>query len=170
MTDASRAGVLVVGLGNEMRGDDGAGLVVARRLRARPCVAGIDVCELAGDPTELLDIWPDREAAVLIDTMRSGASPGTIRRLDASTEPLPARQRHGPTSTHATGLAETIELARALGALPARLIVYAVEGRQYDAGAGVSAEVDAIVPALVERILREARSLRAGSLAGSPAR
>jgi len=153
--------VLVIGVGNDLRGDDGAGLEVARRVRDRARGDGIEVRELGGDPTELLDVWPAWEAVVLVDTMRSGASTATIRRLDASRQPLPAQQRHGTSSTHGAGVAETIELARALGSLPARVIVYAVEGRRFDAGAGLSDELAAIVPALTEDVLREARSLRA---------
>jgi hydrogenase maturation protease len=158
----TRPGVLVVGVGNELRGDDGAGLEVARGVRDRAGGEGLDVYELRGDPTSLLDVWLGREAAVLVDTMRSGSSPGTIRRLDASHERLPARVRPGAGSTHAAGLAEAIELARALGSLPARVIVYGVEGRRFDAGTGISDELAAAVPTLVERVLREARSLRVG--------
>ena len=48
------------------------------------------------------------------------------------------------------------------------MIVYAVEGRRFDAGAGLSAELEAILPTLAECVLREASSLRAddGSLTG----
>jgi len=160
VNEATPLGVLVVGVGNELRGDDGAGLEVARRARQRARGDDIDVRELRDDPIELLDAWVGRAAAVLVDTMRSGASPGTVLRLDASHEPLPAAHRHGPSSTHATGVAETIELARALGRMPTRVIVYAVEGRRFDAGAGLSEEIAAIVPAVADRVLREARSLR----------
>jgi hydrogenase maturation protease len=172
VADAPRPGVLVVGLGNDLRRDDGAGLEVARRVRDRAPRNGIDVRELPGDPTALLDVWFGWEAVVLVDTMRSGAHPGTIRRLDASREPLPASPRHGASSTHAAGLAETIELARALGSLPRQLIIYAVEGRRYDYGAGLSDELETIVPTLAERVLREAHSLRAanGSVTGFSAR
>jgi len=172
VSDANWPGVLVVGVGNELRGDDGAGLEVACRMRDRARGDGIEVRELRGDPTELLDLWLGRDAVIVVDTMRSGASPGTILRLDASHEPLPARQRHGASSTHAAGLAETIELARALGALPARAIVYAIEGRRFDPGTALSDELEAIVPALVERVLTEASSLRGpdGSPTGFSAR
>jgi hydrogenase maturation protease len=159
VSDPHRPGVLVVGVGNELRGDDGAGLEVARRVR-QARVAGVEVREVHGDPTVLLDCWLGRHAVVLVDTMRSGASPGTILRLDASHEGLPASGTHAPSSTHANGVAEVIELARTLGSLPARVIVYAVEGRRCDAGEGLSGEVAAIVPLLADRIVGEAWSLR----------
>jgi len=167
VADALKPRLLVAGVGNPLRSDDGAGLLVARRVRGRMPGGGIEVAEL-GDPGDLLDLWLGRDATVVVDTMRSGAYPGTILRLDASYQPLPARRWQAPSSTHAGGLAETIELARALGRLPARVIVYAVEGRRFDAGAGLCDELKAIVPALVDRVFSEARSLRTsdGSLTG----
>jgi hydrogenase maturation protease len=48
-------------------------------------------------------------------------------------------------STHALGVAEAIELARALGRLPARLEVYAIEGARFTAGAGLSPAVEQAV-------------------------
>ena len=58
-------------------------------------------------------------------------------------------------STHAFGLAEAVELARALGRLPPRLIVYGIEGKSFEAGVGLSPEVGAAVQEVVERVLGE---------------
>jgi hydrogenase maturation protease len=133
---------LVIGLGNAARRDDAAGLIAARRL------GGL---EHEGDPLALLDLWDGAGLAVVIDAVRSGAEPGTIHRFDAGHAPLPAPLR-GSTSTHAVGLGEAIELARTLGRLPARLVVYGIEGERFDAGAEltppVSAAVDAVVTAI----------------------
>ena len=159
MTD--RRAVLVVGVGNELRGDDGAGIDVVRRLREPARRAGIELGEQQGEPTGLLDLWRDRDAVVLVDTMRSGATPGTVRRLDASHTPLPARLR-GSSSTHAFALDETIELARVLKRLPNRLIVFAVEGCRFEAGMGLSRELKEVAPDLAGAVLREAQQLTAG--------
>lgn len=158
MADNGPPAVLVIGVGNELRGDDGAGVEMVRSLREGPRLARVDVREAQGEATELLDAWQGREAVVLVDAMRSGAAPGTIRRLDASREPLPARMR-GSSSTHALALDEAIELARALDRLPGRVVVYAVEGRRFEPGGGLSEEVAAVVPALTDAVLREAREL-----------
>ena len=155
-----RRAVLVVGVGNELRGDDGAGIDVVRRLYEPARRAGIELGEQQGEPTGLLDLWRDRDAVVLVDTMRSGAPPGTIRRLDAGHAPLPARLR-GSSSTHAVALDEAIELGRALGHLPRRLIVFAVEGVSFEAGRGLSRQLAEVAPELARAVLREARRLAA---------
>lgn len=162
MGDDARPAVLVAGVGNALRRDDGAGLVVARRLRAMSPPAGVDVREVEGEPIGLVELWSGRPAVVLVDAMRSGAEPGTVRRVDASAEPLPAWLR-GSTSTHAVALAETLELARALGRLPPRVVVYAVEGARFDAGAGLTAAVEAAVERLGDAALAEALALAAAA-------
>ena len=74
----------------------------------------------------MIDAIEGREAAVLVDASSSGAAPGTIHRFDASAEPVPARSFR--SSTHAFGVGEAIELARALGKLPGTVVVYGIEG------------------------------------------
>lgn len=146
---------LVIGVGNELRGDDGAGIAVVRRLRE---TGDVDVRELQGEPTTLLEIWQGRDAVVLIDTMRSGARPGAIRRIDASQAPLP-EGLGGSTSTHAVGVGETLELARTIRRLPGQVVVYAIEGRRFETGDDLSDEVRAAVPRVVAMVLGEAGAL-----------
>jgi hydrogenase maturation protease len=150
--------VLVVGIGNAMRGDDAAGLEVVRRLCERESVPGVAVRTLEGEGIGLLDLWEGVRAVVLVDSVRSGAAPGTVRRLDAGAEPLPAELRSS-SSTHAVGVAEAIEVARALGRLPRRLVLYGVEGDRFDAGAALSSPVAAAIDAVVARVLEEAATL-----------
>jgi hydrogenase maturation protease len=150
--------VLVIGVGNRLRGDDGASWEVAERLRKPAAQTAIEVVEQLYEPTDLLGAWEGRDAVVIIDTMCSGKPPGTISRFDVSNGPLPARLR-GVGSTHSFGLHEAIELARALDRLPRRLIVFAVEGREFGAAAALSREVAAAVAPLADAVLGEASEL-----------
>ena len=150
--------MLVIGVGNRLRGDDGASGKVVQRLRERGPQTRVSVSEQLYEPTDLLEAWRGGDAVVLVDTMRSGEPPGTIRRFDVSSAPLPARLR-GSGSTHAFGLHEAIELGRALDRLPRRLIVFAVEGRQFEVGAALSGEVAAAVAPLADAVLEEASEL-----------
>lgn len=126
---------LVIGLGNELRGDDAAGLLVARAVRDRaPDGAAVTPLEHEGEPVALLDLWEGAGRVFVADAVGGGTNPepGAVHRFDAAAGPLPAT--FGGPSTHALGLAETIELARALGRLPACLIVFGIEGRRFGAG------------------------------------
>ena len=148
---------LVIGLGNEFRGDDGAGRVAARRLR-RLSLPNVEVGEESGEGAALLEAWKNAPAVILIDAARSGAAPGTIHRFDATRTPIPSRFFH--YSTHAFSVAEAVELARNLGRLPSRLIIYGIEGRDFAAGERLSPEVAASVDELLRRVRQEIEELR----------
>lgn len=154
---AAHMTVAVIGIGSELAGDDGVGLKVVRCVRAH-ATSGIAVHELRGDLTELLDMWRGCSAAVLVDAMRSGAVPGSVRRLDIGRDPLPPGLA-APSSTHAISLVEAIELARALGQAPSRLVVYAVEAGCLERGAQMSRQVSAVIPDLADAVLGEALGL-----------
>jgi hydrogenase maturation protease len=143
---------IVLGIGNPDRGDDAAGRAVAQHLR--PLLPpDITVIEHGGEAAGLFAELDGTGAAFLVDASASGAPPGTIRRFDASEAPLP--DLAADVSTHGFGLAMAIELARALGQLPARCIVYAIEGASFTAGAPLSPPVASAVVDVVRRLCAE---------------
>src|SRR6476619_6147364 len=62
----ARPRVILIGVGNAWRGDDGAGLAVARRVREL-APAGVDVREVEGDATTLLEAWVGAEHVAVVD-------------------------------------------------------------------------------------------------------
>ena len=152
----------MIGLGNPERGDDAVGLLVVRRLlkRFKRVPEGVEIRGHDGDPLALLELWRGCDAVIVVDAMRSGMPPGTVRRFEAHRKPLPARLRFG-VSTHGVGLAEAIELARALSALPPALIVYAIEGERFALGAGgtLSPAVERAVEEVTRRVREELTAL-----------
>ena len=145
-------GVVVVGVGNAYRGDDGAGLAVAESVRGR-VTEGVEVVTCEQEASRVIDAIEGRDAAVLVDAASSGAPPGTIHRFDASADPVPARSFR--SSTHAFGVGEAVELARALGKLPRVVVVYGVEGQEFAAREGLSEAVAAAVEPAAEAVLEE---------------
>ncbi len=147
--------VVVIGVGNPDRGDDGVGPEVLARLAGR-VPGGVRLMRLAGaDPAEIMEAWSGSAGAIVVDAMVSGVAPGTITRFDAVAGPLPAGVRLA--STHVLGAETAVEMARALGRLPGRLVVYGVEGESFTAGSGLSPVVVAALPVAAERILEEVR-------------
>jgi hydrogenase maturation protease len=133
----------VIGLGNEWRTDDGAGLEVARLLGG---------AQLPGEPIRLLEVL-EPSAVVLVDAVSSGAPPGTVHRFEPNGTPLPT-ELFGASSTHALGLAEALELARSLDRLPEHVVVLGIEGASFDFGKGLTPEVAASVDRVVEELRR----------------
>ena len=140
----------IIGIGHPDRGDDAVGRIVAARLR-REAPGHAEVIETDGEAARLLDLFEGVDDVIVIDAGLSGAVPGTIHRLDATAAPLPRPMF--ATSSH--GLAESIELARTLGSLPKRCIVFAIEAASFDLGAPLSKPVAAAVERVIARVLDE---------------
>jgi|SRR5664280_2503905 len=153
---AAQPGIVIIGVGNEYRSDDRAGIAVARRLRAL-FPTGVTILEESGEGAALMQAWQGAAWVMLVDAVRSGASPGTIHRLDARAAPLPMGFFH--YSTHAFSVAEAVELARSLDELPAYLVVYGIEGANFAAGVELSQAVEQAVEAVVERLAQEVRDV-----------
>lgn len=144
---------LVVALGDPGRADDGVGAAVAREVAALR-LPGVTVVGRR-DPTDLLDLFRDHALVVVVDAVRSGAAPGTVRTIDiAGTQDgdLSLGRRRPAGGTHAVGLAEVVALARALGGLPGRLVVVGVEGTTSTHGGPLSPQVAAAVPQAVRAV------------------
>lgn len=150
---------MVVGVGNPDRGDDGVGQVVARLLR-NAVTGDVRVVEQDGSAAGLIELLCQADCAFLVDAMVSGAATGTVRRLDCCAEDaIPAA---AGSSSHGFGVAEAVGLARALGCLPARCVVYAVEGAEFSTGATMSPAVVAAARDVSRRILEEFDTPRCG--------
>lgn len=155
---AAAVRILVIGVGNAYRRDDAVGLVVARRIREE-ALSGVSVLEHSGEGVGLMEAWTGAEGVILIDAVRTGAPPGTLCRLDAHVESIPAQFFH--YSTHAFSVAEAIELARTLGQLPRRLIVHGIQGEDFKAGSGLSVPVESAVEDVLGRVLQDIKYIQA---------
>jgi len=133
---------VLIGLGDDARGDDGAGLEVARRAGG---IAHV------GDLSSLLGCWEPGDEVVIVDAVASPGPPGSVLELG------PGDLVGAPAlSTHDLALPDVLELAHVLGRAPAGVRILGIVGRRFEAGSAMSAEVAAAVD-------RVARSLTPGA-------
>ncbi len=152
---SARAGHrLVIGVGNPHRGDDGAGRAVARHLASLDG-SGLVVRECSGETTALMSAWTGFDDVVLVDACRGAGPPGSVHRIGPDDVERIARLQHA--STHSLGVAAAIGLARALGTLPSRLVIYAVEAGHSREGGGLSPEVGRAVHEIVALVVGDAQ-------------
>ncbi len=141
--------IKVIGIGQSMRGDDAAGLAAVRlwdeTYQVNPIRSHVQV-ELAELPgIALLDILEGASAAILVDAVRSGSSPGKVHVLyEGQLEGFTG----GSGSAHGWGVAETLTLGRKLmpEKLPSQIIVIGIEAGQFEIGSNLSSAVDAALP------------------------
>jgi hydrogenase maturation protease len=148
--------VLVACLGNPDRGDDGIGARVAQLLNGR-LPAGAALVVRKGDMLALIEDWAGFDAVVCVDAAAALSAAGRIHRVDLARETLLVEM--APTSGHAFGLAEAVQLACTLERAPVTIIVYAVEGACFEAGAPMTAAVAAAADEVARRVIEEVRRL-----------
>jgi hydrogenase maturation protease len=142
--------LLIVGCGNPAAGDDGAGLEIVRHLSE----LGDCGCDLRAEPApgvELLDIFPLADVILFVDAVTSGGVPGTLFLTSLPSKELEPRAL-GSISSHGWGLAEALELARALGRTVPRLFLLGIEAGTVIQGAQRSPAVEQAIALILERI------------------
>ena len=146
---------LVIGLGNSLRGDDGAGLQVVRQVReARPDAA--DYLLAPPDALTLVNAFRGRRQVYAVDACEApGRGPGelVLIRDMAAEGPLLDAGAAVRCSSHEPGLVEALELSRVLGQAPGRVTVLGVVGQCFDRGASRSPAVSDALPRAVSRLI-----------------
>jgi hydrogenase maturation protease len=139
--------LLVAGVGNVLRGDDGFGPAVVGRLGELP--AGVDVVETGiGGVALLAELMAGCDGLVLVDAVDQGAPPGTVFALEPDVRP----GGHVP-DVHLVNPQRVLSMARSMGCLPERVLIVGCQPAATDElGAGLSPAVERAVPAAVARV------------------
>lgn len=150
--------IVLIGVGNEYRHDDGVAVTVMADLAAEDVpVDRITLCD--GEPTRLMELWEDADLAVVVDAVRSHpGEPGRIHQVTVDADHLladPLADSSAAAGTHGLGLGHAVALAAALARLPRELLIVAVEGADFSIGEGLSPAVADAVP-LAVALVREA--------------
>jgi hydrogenase maturation protease len=142
---------VVIGIGNPFRNDDGIGPAVAAQIEEQR-LPGVRVVMSDGEPAGLLEAWAGAALAVVVDAIHQvPASPGSIHRLTTG------QLETGGTaaSSHGLGVPDALRLGEALGRLPRRMVIFAVETADTSAGAELSPPVAAALPEVVAAVMAE---------------
>ncbi len=151
--------ILVLGLGNRLRGDDGAGpavIEVLSRMDLPPQVKLID----GGTPgLETVLLLQGYGRAILVDAADMGLVPGTWRRFTPDTAEIKRSETAMNGTLHAAGLSEALALARALDLLPETLVIYGIQPKRLGWSSGLTEPLRAALPVLTDAIAGELNAL-----------
>jgi len=144
--------VLVLGIGNVLLGDEGAGVHAVRRLERESWPPHVTLLDGGTGGFHLLSLFQEYERIVLVDATMDGQPPGTVRVI----RPRFASDYPKTLSAHDIGLKDLVESAALLGHAPeVVLIVVSVKTLPEGLHAGLSPEVAASLPRVAE-LVREA--------------
>lgn len=144
--------VLVLGIGNVLLGDEGAGVHAVRRLEQEAWPPHVTLLDGGTGGFHLLSLFQEFERIVLVDATIDGEPPGTVRVI----RPRFASDYPRTLSAHDIGLKDLVESAALLGHSPeVVLIVVSVKTLPEGLHAELSPEVAAALPR-VATLVREA--------------
>lgn len=147
--------VLVAAFGNELRGDDGFGIAVLRRLEAEPRRQGVTLVEVGTAGIHLAqELLSPFERLIVIDAVRRGAAPGTVCVLKIEAVPDVSE-----IDMHVTVPADALAVARALDRLPDDAFLVGCEPAEVDE---LTWELSPAVRAAVPEAARRVRALLEG--------
>ncbi len=141
--------ILLIGVGNDFRTDDGVGPCAVREIRRRN-YAHVTVMEASGEGAALMEAWKGYDCVLIVDAICSGATRGAVHRIDVVARPFPKGLFR--FSSHSFGVGEAIEMARQLKLLPRVVLLYGIEGCQFETGAGLSNDVIRSMPRLLKLV------------------
>lgn len=146
---------LVLGIGNTIMMDDGAGVEVIRRLSTGatlpPSVTLLDGGTLGLD---LLPYLEGIQRLIVVDAVDWGAEPGTLVRMTGDAVPLTLETRVSP---HQMGMKDLLAVARLTGSLPDEVILHGIQPGRIDMGIGFSLPVEHAIDALAMAVQADIR-------------
>jgi hydrogenase maturation protease len=151
--------LLILGLGNPFRGDDGVGASVIAALKDQDQPPNVVILDGGTPGLETVLIWQGYQRVIIVDAADMGMQPGSWKRFIPGEAALPVRESAMQGTLHATGLAEALALAEALDILPPELIFYGVQPAFTGWSADLTEAVNTAVPALCEAISAEIADL-----------
>lgn len=154
---SERIDVLVLGLGNVLCGDDGAGVVVVHRLRRELEVpSGVRVVDGGTLGLDLLALVAASDRVILVDAVRADSAPGTIVRITGHDVAKAAYER---LSVHQIGVADLLAGVALCDAVPREVVIVGVVPVMTDLQLGCTPEVTASLPALADAVIAELRRM-----------
>ena len=147
--------VLVLGLGNILLSDEGAGVKAVEELERRyDCSSAVQIVDGGTIGLELLPYFEERSHILIIDAVNTGQKPGTIVRIDDP--PAYFRSR---TSPHQIGLADVLGIAAITDNLPRNITLFGIEPKQLSTGLSLSDEVSQNLSRLVDIVAAELEAI-----------
>jgi len=147
--------ILVLGIGNLLLSDEGAGIKAVEELQRRyNCSEAVEIIDGGTMGLELLPYFEKRSHVLIIDAVKTGKDPGTIVKIED-----PPAFFSSKTSPHQIGLADVMGVAAITGDMPQHTILFGIEPKNLSTGLSLSAEVSRNLNRLVDMVVAELKDI-----------
>ena len=144
--------IVVLGVGNLLRSDEGVGVHAARMLEASTLPAGVEVIDAGVAVADALSSYKSIGKLVVVDAVDAKAQPGAVFRF----RPRDVERRQALLrSLHELDLFDAIDLAERGGCTVGEVIVVGVQPKTTDWGMELSREVAERLPDVVSLVQSE---------------
>lgn len=145
--------VLVLGIGNVLLGDEGAGVRVIEELEKRyRFPEAVRLLDGGTSGMELLNDLAVCDHLIVCDCVRLGQPPGTVVRLDDEEVPAMFRNKLSP---HQLGLSDVLATAQLTGEGPDRVTLFGIEPEEMETGMNLTATVAAQIGRVADLVVAE---------------
>ena len=154
---SERTPVLVLGLGNVVCTDDGAGIAAIHKLiREYDMADGVRAVDGGTLGLSLLPLVDSADQVILVDAIAGDGPPGTLLRIEGDDVAPAVYERLSP---HQIGVADLLAGASLLDKYPERVVILGVVPESIELGLERTPKVQEAIPALVERVIEELTEL-----------
>ncbi len=144
--------IVVLGIGNLLCADDGAGVLALQELRADPRLPPqVELIDGGTLGLELMNVVAGATHLLVLDAVDAGRPPGTVFRLDSGALSAVA----GGGTVHQLGVADLVSALRLLDEAPEHLAIIAVQPANLRVGTALSPEVQAAMTELLDTAVRQ---------------
>ncbi len=152
MSQTEHSRTIVIGVGNDFRSDDAAGLYISRKLR-KSLKNNFTYTEITGDGSELIYLWKGFDNIIIIDAVYDRNSTGKLYKIDLVNTNIP--KNLSISSSHLFSIPQAVESAKAINALPNKIVLYGLSVKNFKLGNIISEEIKKAADKAVNRIIKD---------------
>ncbi len=145
----------IIGIGNTLKGDDGIGVILARKIEEKDLPSDVKVIIVGTGGMKILHRLKDLEKAIIVDAVQFEGDPGE----HVFFSPEEVRSLRESRGTHETNLLDVLELSEKVGEAPDNVLILGIQPKNNNMGSKVSPELEKRIPELVEELYKKIKAI-----------
>ncbi len=141
----------VIGIGNTLKGDDGVGVLLARRMKEKNLPSDVKIFDAGTGGMKILHILKDLEKVIIVDAVRFGGDAGDY--VFFSPEEVESLRNSG--GTHGTSLFEILDLSEKVEEAPEEILILGIQPKDDSIGDNISSELEDKLPDFEEELSKK---------------